>query len=450
LHRTEVIVDTLVAVGEPGLAFVEPFVAADPTDANRLIITVSQIDPAHGIRGRVFVSSDGGRHWNASELPGLRAALDTGRLTSVLDMWAAVGERGTMYVSALASHARNASRATDPWSSQPTFLFRSADHGAHWVGPTVIRSTTSDAAKITVWRDTVVILATEIGAGDAVAHAPPTGSEHIAVYRSDDGGRSFLAPSFLVFDNLGHNPLNPVVLADGTVLAGWFDHPHFGRSGGEQHVSGSRIFVARSGDGGRTFEIPRVVGDVQRVGFPAVLRMVVDDGRNSAHYGRTYIIWNGGIDTKSNVALSYSDDGGRSWSRAIAVTSGDGNDVFTAAAVNPDGVVGLLWAHHERDVQSTPCYVMRFVASGDGASTFGVPVQLAGKPICPSAPENRGIRYPAYGGRTDTVATTWPHGGHYIGLAASTDGVFHPVWTDTRDGPYRAYTTRIQVRSPEK
>jgi hypothetical protein len=73
-------------------------------------------------------------------------------------------------------------------------------------------------------------------------------------------------------------------------------------------------------------------------------------------------------------------------------------------------------------------------------------VQLAEKPTCPGSPANWAIAYPAYGGRTDTVATTWLHGGHYIGLAADADGVFHPVWTDTRDGPFSVYTARVRVR----
>jgi hypothetical protein len=297
-----------------------------------------------------------------------------------------------------------------------------------------------------VWRDSVVVLLTEIASGDSVARAPAQGSEYVAVFRSDDAARSFGPPVFLAFDDLGHNPLNPVFLPDGTLLVSWFDHPRFGRSGPEQHVTGSRIFVSRSGDGGRTFEIPHVVGDVERVGFPAVLRMVVDDGRTSSHRGRVYVIWNGGTSAHSDLVLTYSDDAGRRWSRPISVTPSDGSDVFTAAAVSPNGTLGLVWARHAQDAQTTPCYTLHFTASTDGGSSFARPVRLSEKPSCPNAPENRAIHYPAYGGRTDTVASTWLHGGHYIGLAAGVDGVFHPVWTDTRDGPYRVYTARVQVR----
>jgi hypothetical protein len=45
----------------------------------------------------------------------------------------------------------------------------------------------------------------------------------------------------------------------------------------------------------------------------------------------------------------------------------------------------------------------------------------------------------------DTVSESWPHGGHYIGMTAGADGVFHPVWIDSRDGLYRVYTSTVRV-----
>jgi len=47
--------------------------------------------------------------------------------------------------------------------------------------------------------------------------------------------------------------------------------------------------------------------------------------------------------------------------------------------------------------------------------------------------------------RMDTVSTAWPHGGDYVGLAADGDGVFHPVWTDTRSGKFRVYTAAVRA-----
>src|SRR5207249_5837116 len=133
------------------------------------------------------------------------------------------------------------------------------------------------------WQDSVVVVVAQLNAGDAVAHVPKDGNEYVAVYRSRNGARTFESPHFLAFDDLGHNPLNPVFLTDGTLLVAWMDHRHYGRNGPDQHTTGARISVARSTDGGETFEIPHIVADVQKAGFPAVLRIIVDDGAASPH-----------------------------------------------------------------------------------------------------------------------------------------------------------------------
>jgi hypothetical protein len=156
------------------------------------------------------------------------------------------------------------------------------------------------------------------------------------------------------------------------------------------------------------------------------------------------VVWNGGVGGHSDVSLASSDDGGLHWTAARHVTSGAGADVFTAAATNRDGVVALAWAHHASDASTTPCYLINLAASTDGGDTFSAPHALTADEICPDAPANRAITYPFYG-RIDTVSR-WRHGGDYIGLAASGDAVFHPVWTDTRDGSFRVYTARVHVR----
>ncbi len=44
-----------------------------------------------------------------------------------------------------------------------------------------------------------------------------------------------------------------------------------------------------------------------------------------------------------------------------------------------------------------------------------------------------------------TAYSTHPEGGDYIGLAAGSDGMFHPLWTDSRSGTYQLYTASITV-----
>jgi hypothetical protein len=439
-------------VSEPRLAFVEPFVAADPTDPSRLLVTASQIDHDRGIVPRAFISSDGGHTWRSTRLVVPQTPIDSAQLNGLVDIWASFGARGTMYVSMLAVNqaivTSSRALADEMWGAAPTLLVRSSDHGAHWSTPTVLRARSGDAPKMAVWDDSIIVVTVQLNRGDSVAHAPSDANEYIAFYRSTDAGRTFGPPRFFAFDDLGHNPINPVFLPDGSLILAWMDHPHYGRGGPEQHMSGSRILVMRSVDGGTTFEVPRVVADTRRAGFPAVLRMVTDDGSESPHRGRVYVVWNDGMGTHSDVTLSHSDDGGRHWAEAKHVTAtegGDGADVFTAAGTNIRGVLALMWAHHAKDATTTPCYSMRIAASIDGGESFSAAHDVPGDPICPMSPANKAVTYPFYR-RVDTVATSFPHGGDYVGLAATADGVFHAVWTDTRDGPFRVYTARITVR----
>jgi len=442
---TTLIVENLAAISEAGRAFVEPFVVTDPTNGNRLLVTVSQVEPTLGVIPRAFLSDDGGLTWRPSELADLRAAVAAGRLNGFEDMWAAIGARGTMYISTLgiADPAR-AKREAAAWSTMPVLVLRSENSGARWSLPTVIRTRSSDAPKMAVWQDSVVVVAAQLNGGDSVARVPNEVSEYIAVYRSTDGARTFDQPRFLAPDDLGHNPLNPLFLRDGTLLVGWMDHPHWSQHGPEQSTTDSRIFVARSTDLGRTFAIPHVVADVQRSGFPAVLRMILDESPSSSHRGRVYVVWNGGHDVHSDVSIAHSDDGGKHWSAPRHVTS-SGADVFTAATTNRDGALALVWGHHETDATATPCYTLYVAASTNGGDSFTSPKPLTDAMICPDVPGNRGIVYPFFG-RQDTVSSSWRHGGDYIGLAATADGAFHPVWTDTRDGPFRVYTARVRLQ----
>ena len=60
---------------------------------------------------------------------------------------------------------------------------------------------------------------------------------------------------------------------------------------------------------------------------------------------------------------------------------------------------------------------------------------VASAPSCPDTARN---------GR---VATRWPEGGDYSGLAAAADGTFHVLWADSRDGIYRLWTAPVTVKT---
>jgi hypothetical protein len=43
---------------------------------------------------------------------------------------------------------------------------------------------------------------------------------------------------------------------------------------------------------------------------------------------------------------------------------------------------------------------------------------------------------------------TYYNGGDYLGMAATADGAFHPIWSDARHGAYEMMTARITVDAP--
>src|SRR3712207_588288 len=116
-------------------------------------------------------------------------------------------------------------------------------------------------------------------------------------------------------------------------------------------------------------------------------------------------------------------------------SSSSGEVVFRrtpSVAVNKDGVVGLTW-YERRKEAGGECQHLYFTASLDGGKSFLPQVRVSAAPSCPDTPRN------------GQSAKRWPGGGDYSGLAASADGAFHALWSDSRDGIYQLRTARVQV-----
>jgi hypothetical protein len=102
---------------------------------------------------------------------------------------------------------------------------------------------------------------------------------------------------------------------------------------------------------------------------PAV---AIDTGPASPHHGRVYVTWSRwyGRDTPIRIALSSSDDGGRTWTQPRVVAGVPGAvSAFSSLAVGRDGVVYLGWTDNARRV-----LVAR---SADGGASFGRPVLVS-------------------------------------------------------------------------
>src|SRR5207302_10494582 len=131
-----------------------------------------------------------------------------------------------------------------------------------------------------------------------------------------------------------------------------------------------------------------------------------------------------------------STDNGRKWSvpRTLKV-EGRGAAHFATLAVSQQGVLGVVWIQDEQYERDARCYRVWFAASVDGGDSFSLPTAVSDKTSCSDADLNP---EPYFKSRLK--------GGDYIGLAAAADGSCHAAWIDVRNGAFRLYTARIEVR----
>lgn len=154
------------------------------------------------------------------------------------------------------------------------------------------------------------------------------------------------------------------------------------------------IVVWSSSDGGATFGAPvtipaSTVGDANAFSLQAGI--TVDTQPASPHRGRIYVVWYHGFPSFPSVRvfLSFSDDGGATWSAGTTMPPGPGVQQFhPTPTVGPDGTVYVVYKNGNSNdctgfgfgnpAPGTPseCPV-RLLRSSDGGQTFDLDVQVA-------------------------------------------------------------------------
>jgi BNR/Asp-box repeat len=170
--------------------------------------------------------------------------------------------------------------------------------------------------------------------------------------------------------------------------------------GGE--TANGHIGVSRSTDGGRTWsEQVRVMTGVGADSSPTQVFwdkewLTVDNYPRSPHYGRAYVtatrFFGGNEYQESPIYLSYSDDGGRTWSSPREVsgshpsctlqTTGPANecdeDQFSVPEVAPDGTVYVHFFNGQNEASWEVPFdfdsQVMVVRSTNGGRTFAAPV----------------------------------------------------------------------------
>ncbi len=191
--------------------------------------------------------------------------------------------------------------------------------------------------------------------------------------RSTDGGQTWSTPITISThhglprdDNGAVEGFTGAVAADGTLYTTWAD--------------GNSIAFASSRDGGKTFAKSRsiiqtaplyfdVAGLDRANGFP---ELAIDP--RHGRKGRLYLTWGDYRDGDISVYCSTSDDGGKSWSKALRVNSNpahDGTDQFFQwLAVDPvTGAANIIFYDRRLDPKNQKTMVT-LARSTDGGKSF--------------------------------------------------------------------------------
>ena len=427
---------------------VETMVAANPRNPRNLLagaITFTRRDG--GSATKAYVSHDGGIVWDDVIFPEQRE-LGGG------DPQVAFTAAGTALFLTLAT-------GPDETGRTRAFLhsYRSEDEGRTW----------SDVYNLGASYDHPMLVADQTTgpfAGRLYVSVLYGGLEYsLGVFRSEDDGRSWIGPVKFI-DGAGERGLNVdpmLVFADGAIMVPFVDFPFT-----PEQTAGwteSRMWTVVSTDGGVTFAEPKpgpvkMTGDELRGAREGAERFrggswvlyAVD--RSERFRDRVYAVWPDYSEGPPRIVLAWTDDRGSSWSepRQVAPTGGEGTQQFQAAvAVNAHGVLAVTW-YDTREAASEFAFHQYFAASFDGGESFTASHRVSSALSRPMGSGNLLPTPTTFSGPEGelrvgllSAASRWVNGGDYMGLTASADGRFHPVWADARSGTYQVYTAEIRI-----
>lgn len=408
----------LVSAASAERPLVEPQLAVNPKDPKHLLgVAIVSSEPPHSPQADCasFASFDGGRTW----------AQHNFRIENCGDPWVALREDGTALFAGLAPRGEiKLSRSADggrTWAPVPVDLGRGHDH------ETITLDTSGGPRAGSFY----------VVSGRIQRNKAGRGFGSVFVARSGDGGKTFAPPANFVASNLNSNSLTPALLSDGTLVLPYFDFQNNAddfKGGGM--LERKRLWVVTSPDGGQTFSPPMFVSEACSGG--GGFSSLAADASARPTRDRLYAVC--ANRERNAVYVHHSAERGEKWSEPVRADAATGDVVFRrtpSVAVNKDGVVGVTWYERRREADRE-CQHLYFTASLDGGKTFLPATRVSSAPSCPDTPRNGGS------------AKRWPAGGDYSGLAAASDGSFHVLWSDSRNGIYQLWTARVWVKTGAK
>lgn len=444
---------TTVAEKEQGN---EVTIALNPKDPNTIVAAAKDYQPDYAgdcVWIGVYVSKDGGKSWTDHHVPGsphlLTSRPEEFQQTPMSQFWCttdpvlAFGADGTCYLVIMAYQAdpvtsSKVGAGVLPMGGLNDFAFNRAsqivgisrDDCATFESFSPVADGSypvnfHDKAWIAVGEDGTIHMAWLQFGAEAAKNT---------YYRSTDKGKSWEGPLTLGYSATAGD-LDPLGVGapagQGTMIATL----HGGKDVYVTWGADKGVFVAHSGNGGKSFETAKMGVKTEDKGMNATYRsggmpFLAADQANE----RLYLAWQDTRFGDRDVLVSASGDGGKTWSEPARVNDdpkGDGHDqFFPALGVGPDGVVDLAW-YDRRDDPGHVMLNLYYSYSTDGGATWAPNQKVTEKPTDPSKSHHQ----------NGAVFL-----GDYIDLDSSL-GAAHPVWVDTRNGVADVYTATL-VRGP--
>lgn len=449
----QIIIGPNILVSRDGdIAHCETMIAANPRDPKNLLGgSIVMTDAEGSFTTKPYTSFDGGATWNVTSLP-----MDGGA-----DPQVGFGMTGTAYFVGL---------KIDSMSDSMMF-FRSEDGGRTWSKGLNLGKNHDHEMLVTDYTygryAGRVYMTDEVGVPGSKEMEDMRMRRRLVLFRSSDDGRSFVGPVEVArSDDNGMGPANILVLSDGTLFIPIIEYPNYST---DKTTTTWNLVYSLSRDGGVTFSPLQSIAKIPFGGITA-FRAAFKTGqvdqmaspvfavdRQGKFHDRIYAAWTELEGNRYRLMLTWSSDFGKTWAKPKPV---DPNAPAYASqyqpmiAVDPNGNVGILF-YDTDGFPKRDHFAVSFAGSTDGGETL-LPKRRLSSEI--SDPFGSGDLRPGSYVMTDaarglvtadfvSAASRWVHGGDYIGLTASEDGVFHPFWTDARSGTYQLYTAPVRVLS---
>jgi hypothetical protein len=211
--RIHVRVGPNVTVWPRGGPQAEPFIVAHPSTAGVLIIGTADWEANRGLVPHAYATTDGGRTWTRASLPGLLDDLGPAdqSVEGGGDPWVAFDANGRSYFSV---------NFYLPGKGAPVVVYESTDSGLTWQKTFALQPASWDAPKILIvdTQGTPGLLLILSSGGKDLSAFGSRKTSAIAVFRSEDRGKSFAPSALIAPGDHTYTTEHAVRLADGAVL----------------------------------------------------------------------------------------------------------------------------------------------------------------------------------------------------------------------------------------